>query len=66
MTLNKTCARPGLKRRILDREDEDVTKFLNKRTVEDYLPTSGDENIASAQCVRNLAKKVVMTTLFPK
>ena len=63
---HKTCARPGLKRRILDREDEAVTTFLNKRTVEDYPPTSSIENIARAQCVRNLAKHVVMTTLFPE
>ena len=62
---DKTCAGPGIKRRILNRKNEIVNTVLKKRNVENYPSTSCVETKSGAQCVKILAKHVVMTTLFP-
>ena len=62
---SKTCAGPGIKRRIMDRDIEDINEDLEKGNVKKYPSPSCVYNESGTQCVKNMAKSVVLTTLFP-
>ena len=49
----------------MDRDIEDINEDLKERNVEKYPSTSCVYNESGTQYVKDMAKSVVMSTLFP-